>query len=56
MSKLQWTSSKAALTELIYALQCSGAINGGAAELKEIANVTERIFNIDLIDYYRTFI
>lgn len=55
-SNLIWTSSKAALIELIYALQSSGAINGGAAELKEIASVTERVFNIDLKDYYRTFI
>jgi len=55
-SKLQWTSSKAALTELIYALHSSGAINRGAVDLKEIARATERIFNVELKDYYRTFI
>ncbi len=55
-SKLQWTASKTALTELIYALHSSGAINSGAADLKEIACATERIFNVELKDYYRTFI
>lgn len=55
-SNLKWTSSKAALTELIYALHSSGALNSGAADLKEIASVTEELFNIDLKDYYRTFI
>jgi hypothetical protein len=54
--KLRWTSSKVSLTELIYALHSSGAINSGAADIKEIAALTERIFNIELGDYYRTFL
>ena len=54
--KLRWTSSKAALTELIYALHSSGAINSGTVGLKEIASVCEQNFNIDLNDYYRTFL
>ncbi|MET2985589.1 RteC domain-containing protein [Aureibaculum conchae] len=55
-SRLRWTSSKVALTELIYALHSSGAINSGAADIKEIASITERIFNVELGDFYRTFL
>lgn len=55
-SRLLWTSSKVALTELIYALHNSGAINHGAADIKEIAITTEMIFNVELGDYYRTFL
>ena len=55
-SKLKWTSTKIALTELIYALHSSGAINSGAADIKEIASMTERLFNVDLGDYYRTYL
>jgi hypothetical protein len=55
-TKLKWTSSKVALTELIYALHSSGAINSGAADINELASVAERIFNVELGDYYRTFL
>ena len=55
-SRLRWTSSKVALTELIYALHSVGAINSGAADIKEMATLTERIFNVELGDFYRTFL
>ena len=55
-SKLFWTGSKTELIELIYALQCSGAINSGTADIKEMALVFEPLFNIDLGNYYHTFI
>jgi len=55
-SRLKWTSSKVALTELIYALHSSGAINSGAVDLRELATVAERIFNVELGDYYRTYL
>ena len=55
-SKLNWTGSKTNLIELIYALQSSGSINGGAADIKGIALMLERVFNIDLGNYYHTFI
>ena len=55
-SKLKWTGSKTNLIELIYALQCSGSINSGTADIKEIALMLERIFNIDLGNYYQTFV
>jgi hypothetical protein len=55
-SKLFWTGSKTDLTELIYALHSSGAINSGTADIKELASAFEQIFNIELGNYYHTFI
>ena len=55
-SKLFWTGNKTDLIELIYALHSSGAINSGTADIKEMASACEQIFNIDLGDYYRTFL
>ncbi|MDL5511099.1 RteC domain-containing protein [Arenibacter sp. M-2] len=55
-SKLFWTGSKTDLIELIYALDSSGVINSGTADIKEIAVVCELVFNIDLGNYYHTFI
>lgn len=55
-SKLFWTGSKTDLIELIYALHSSGAINNGTADIKEMATACEQIFNIDLGNFYHTFI
>jgi hypothetical protein len=55
-SRLFWTGNKTELIELIYALQNSGAINSGTADIKEMASLFEQIFNIDLGNYYHTFI
>ena len=55
-SKLFWTGNKTDLIELIYALHSSGVINSGTADIKEMASACEQIFNIDLGDYYRTFL
>ena len=55
-SNLFWTGSKTELIELIYALQSSGAINSGTANIKELASLFEQVFNIDLGNYYHTFI
>ena len=53
--KLAWTDSKAALTEVLYALYYQGSFNNGKADLKDIATYFEAIFNIDLGDVYRTW-
>jgi len=55
-SKLFWTGSKTNLIELIYALQSRGTINSGTADIKEIALMCEQVFNIELGNYYHTFI
>ncbi len=54
-SKLTWTGNKTELIELIYALQSSGRINSGNADIKEMAILFEKIFHLDLGNYYHTF-
>lgn len=53
---LQWTESKTALIELIYALHAQGVFNNRNADIKTIAALFETIFKIDLGDYYRNFL
>ncbi|MBJ96844.1 RteC domain-containing protein [Mesonia oceanica] len=55
-SKLNWTGSKTSLIELVYALYASGYINNHNADIKLIAATFEKMFNIDLGDYYRNFL
>lgn len=55
ISKLTWTGHKVSLVELIYALYESKVINKGNIEIKEIAATFEKLFKIELGDYYRTF-
>jgi hypothetical protein len=52
---VQWTGSKAALTELIYALQSGGVLNNGLTGIKEIAENFEKIFQVELGNYYHCF-
>ncbi|MCM4156144.1 MULTISPECIES: RteC domain-containing protein [Christiangramia] len=54
--KINWTSSKVALTELIYALQVSGSINNGNTTLKELVDIFETLTGLDLGDYHHTFL
>lgn len=54
-SPLNWTGSKTALTELIYALYIQGTFNNGNADIKLIAKTFESTFDIDLGDFYHTF-
>lgn len=54
--KYAWTDSKAALTELIYAIHAAKCINNGNIEIKEIANFLEAVFRFDLGDYYRDYL
>ena len=53
--KLMWTSPKVSLIELIYALHSEGVFNNGTADLKDVAEYFEYIFEIDLGQYRRTF-
>ena len=55
-SNLYWSGSKTDLIELIYALHSCGVINDGEADLKEIASISETMFNVQLGDYYRSFL
>ncbi|MBW8244156.1 RteC domain-containing protein [Muricauda oceani] len=55
-SKLFWTGSKIDLIELLYALHTSKCINGGTVDIKEMASHFEYFYNVDLGNYYHTFI
>ena len=54
-NNLTWTASKTDLIELIYALKYSGAINAGAVQVKEITQVLESVFDINLGNFYKTY-
>lgn len=54
-SPLTWTTKKAYLVELIYALHAVEAFNGGKAEIKQIAALFENLFNVNLGNFYRHF-
>ena len=56
LPKLNWTGSKTALIELIYALHSHGIFNNGNADIKPIVKVFESTFNIELGDFYHTFL
>ncbi|AIM37886.1 tetracycline regulation of excision, RteC [Sphingobacterium sp. ML3W] len=52
---ISWTGSKTALIELIYSLHYQGVFDNGNTDIKLIAKTFERFFNIDLGDFYHTF-
>lgn len=52
---LQWTGSKAALTELVFALTLAGCFNNGNTDLAETVRNIEKAFGADLGNYHKTF-
>jgi hypothetical protein len=52
---LKWTGSRAGMVELIYALQSGGVYNNGNIGIKELANIFQDLFQIDLGNYYNVF-
>jgi hypothetical protein len=54
--KQNWTGSKVALIELLYALHTEGVFNNGTSDLKEVAQYFESVFNVNLGQYHRTFL
>ena len=54
--KRNWTGQKNALIELGYALYVSGDIDHGNIDVKEIMDTLGEAFNVDLGEYYRTYI
>lgn len=52
----RFTGKKVSLIELGYSLVSSGDINNGNVEIKEMMNFLSTIFNIDLGDYYASYI
>ena len=53
---LKWTDNKNALIELIYGLHTQGVFNNGKTEIKDIAKYFEKMFGIELGDYYRSYL
>ena len=53
---LKWTGPKVALVEVGYSFEASTYVNRGHADIKEIMLALEIIFNIDLGEYYRSYI
>lgn len=54
-SKITWTDSKTALIEVIYALKAKGSFNNGKATLKEITDVFQTVFGVELTNPTRDF-
>lgn len=54
-NSFQWTEQKAALIELVYALHCRGCINSGKLNIKQMMQLFEQLFQIDLGNFYRVF-
>ncbi len=52
---LQWTEQKSALIELAYALHSRGCMNSGRLTIKQVIQLFEQIFQIDLGNFYRVF-
>jgi len=55
LSKAKFTGSNVALVELIYALHSLKVVNNGDIEIKELAEIFEKMFNVKLDEYYRVF-
>ena len=53
---INWTGNKVALIELMYALHTSGQFNNGQADIKAIAAYFEKIFDVELGNYYRVYL
>ena len=55
-SSLNWTGSKIELVELVYALNQQKVFNGGNTDIREIATVIGKMFNIDIEEsIYRSY-
>lgn len=55
-SRRTWTGQKNALIELGYSLFTSGDIDHGNIDVKEVMDTLGEAFNVDLGEYYRTYI
>lgn len=54
--KLNWTGSKVALIELIYALHYQGVFDNRKADIRLIAKYFESVFNVNLGNFYQTYL
>ena len=52
---LKWTGPKVAMVELVYALDTARVFNHGTTDLREIVALVEKVFDIELTQFHRTF-
>jgi hypothetical protein len=50
-----WTQTKSALVELAYGLILTNSFNHGEATLNGLIKYLEKVFNIQLVNFYDTF-
>lgn len=53
LKKMEWSSSKVHLVELIYALHNSRCFNAGTLELSETIKVFEKLLDVDLHNFHK---
>ena len=53
--KITWTGKKAELIELVYAWVEANSFDNGKVNIKELVEYIEKVFNIDLGDFYHVF-
>ena len=53
--QLKWTGSKVALIELLYGIHATSVVEGGRADIKQLAKGLEQLFNLNLGNYYRVY-
>lgn len=53
---LKWTGPKIALVEVGYSFEASRYVNRGNANIKDIMLALEIVFNVDLGEYYRSYV
>lgn len=54
-SNEKWTDSKNALVEIIYGIDTLGSVSHGTPDIKVLARLLGKIFNIDLKNIYQTY-
>lgn len=54
--QMQWTGTKVSLVELAYGIHASKSINYGNVDLKDLIKRFEFFFNIEMGDFYHTFL
>jgi hypothetical protein len=55
-SQEKWTDKKTALVEIIYSIHEEKSINAGQIEIKALATILGKIFNVDLSDIYHIYL
>lgn len=55
-SKEKWTDSKAALAEIVYGIHVLHSVNAGNIDIKVLASIFSKTFNVDLSDIYHIFL